>query len=432
MLKKEKNILKLNIQAFANKNFLEGKFNENYDDKSYWAIIDFLRKESEIRAVWDQDIASYGLIKVLTKLYTKLPIQVSDQEVELVLKSIQKILEENLADHLIVCPLPSAQFKRVIRLREFFIIPQHFTENQKIKEINKAVKKDVIDLKSDIKHTINSRSTDFLKYPLLCINRTEQTSFIHYQAQNLINSFVCALRIYYYGKVFKTKTDNTTIFIPLTTTLLKEASHLAVYSKDTWRSNHNPLQFKPNINFDISWLNRKKYLEEFLEFYDAIYLKANFDKFHLNFLNGMYLFSDLLNQTNSIQTILLMTICESILANSRNEKRLRTSALIPEFTYRNPKNKKEVSFLISELYQMRNNFVHSAEEVTIDYNFELQEPNILEYGKIITSALILNYPKLLNLLNQVDPENNFEGNESRVITWGKYLDEVFKNKVFRE
>ncbi len=146
----------------------------------------------------------------------------------------------------------------------------------------------------------------------------------------------------------------------------------------------------------------------------------------------MYLFSDLINQSKSIQTILLMTICESILANSKNEKRLRTSSLIPEFSCRNPKSKNEVSFLISELYGMRNNFVHSAEKVTIDYDLDLNKPNILEYGKIITAALIVNYPVLLNQLKKIDPDNKFEGKESRSSVWSKHLDNTFKNKLFRE
>lgn len=429
---KEKNLMKINLQAFANKNFSNEGFDANYEDKSYWALISMLRNIPEIRLIWDQDIASYGLTESLKGLYQKTPIIVTDNDVEEIIDQIEKTLKANIADHLIVCPIPRAQFKKKIKLGSFYLLPQGFTEKQKLNEFNKLVQKNIAVLQSDVEHTINSRSPDFLKYPLLCLHRTEQTSFIHYQSQNLARSFILALRVYYYSKIFNTKSDKTTIIVPFSTTSLKDASHLSIYAKDNWRSSHNPLNFVPNINFDISWLSKKQYREDFLSFYNDIYLKGNFDSFHLSFLNGMYLFSDIIGQSNSIQTILLMTICESILANSKNEKRLRTAALIPEFSLRNPKSKKEVSLLISELYRLRNNFVHSAEEVTIDYNIDFKEPDLLEYGKIITASLIVNYPALLKLLNQIGQGIKFENNESRTNLWYKHLDETFNNKVFRE
>ena len=430
--KKSKKKIISNLQAYANKNFEDDQIQENYEDKSYWAIIDALKEFKEIRSIWDQDIASYGLIQSLNSLYNKTPIKVSEKDFSSIFEKVKKTLANNVADHLIVCPIPGAQFKRTIRFSNVIIIPQHFTERRKLKLLNEFVEKDINLLKHDVEHTTNSRSRDFLNYPLLCINRSAQTSFIRYQAQNLVQSIICSLRVYYYGNIFKTKNDKTSKFVIWSVSSLKEASHLAVYAKDNWRSNHNPLRFDPNIKFDISWLSKKKYRDDFLGFYSSIYLNGAFDKFHLIFFNSLYLFSDLIGQTKSIQTILLMTICESILAQSKNEKRLRTSSIIPEVISRKPLSNKEISFLISDLYEKRNNFVHSAEEVTIDYNFENNDPDQLEFGKIIAASLIVNYPNLLNLIDDNLKDVKLIGKETKMNEWSKYLDQKFKDKLYTE
>ncbi len=156
MKRKAKIVFKDNIQAFANKNFFNGEFDANYEDKSYWTIIDILRGIPAIRKIWDQDIATYGLTDTLKSLYTKLPIIVSERDVDEVIEGVENTLKINVADHLVVCPIPRAQFSRIIKLREIFILPQHFTEKQKIKAFHKVIKKDINELQRDVNHTIKS------------------------------------------------------------------------------------------------------------------------------------------------------------------------------------------------------------------------------------------------------------------------------------
>ena len=97
-----------------------------------------------------------------------------------------------------------------------------------------------------------------------------------------------------------------------------------------------------------------------------------------------------------------------------------------------PKNKQsKVSRDFDELYQKRNNFVHSGESVTIEYNYENSEPTLLEAGRKIIAQLILNYPNFEKILEKNISENDTTNKQIiRMKYWEKYVDSIFQNIIY--
>lgn len=426
----EKNKLASLLNAFANKSLKDGKIEYDYEDKPFQNLVQELHNIQEIQEIYDGDILMYGVEKEITKRFQSLPVQFKEDDIEEIIGEVITTLKQNLADHIIVVPIHSAQFKNIIKIDNLTFIPQDYSKEDKLKIIAKVAKKTLEETVWITDHTEKSRSKDFLKYPLLLIKQTNHTSTVHYNSLNIAKIIIYSIRCFYYGNIHKTSKDKKS-FLSWTQTTLKEASHLAIYSQENWRQNHKPLNFDVSIPFDLNWLEDKDMAKKFKIFLKKIYFDKNLDDFNVCFLNALILFNESIKQNTSISTIITMTIAESILTRNRNEKRLRISAIIPRLM-KFPKNiQKKVARDFDELYQKRNNFVHSGESVSINYDFETSEPNLLEKGRKIIAQIILNYPTFENIVEKKIPIHDTTNKQIiRMKYWDKHVDSIFQDIIY--
>lgn len=419
------------LNAFGNKSLKEQKIEIDYESKVFQNLFNELYEIPEIKEIFDGDILAYGIEIEILKRFQNLPVKIIEDDVEEVISNVVKILKNDLADHIIVVPLQFAQFKNVIKIDNLTFIPRDYSKEDKLKIIARKAKKTLLETRWIVEHTENSRSSDFLNYPLLCIKQTHHTSTVHYNSLNIAKMIIYAIRCFYYGNIFKTSKDKTSLLVSMTEAKSKKASHLAIYSKENWRQNHKPLNFDVSVPFDLRWLEDKVEVRKFRKFLERIYFKGDLDDFNVCFLNSMILFNESIKQNNSISTIITMTIAESILTRNKNEKRLRISAIIPRLM-KLPKNKqREVANCFNELYHKRNDFVHSGESVTINYDYESSEPTILEKGRKIIAQLILEYPNFEKFIEMNIPLN--DGTNKQIIRmkyWEKYVDSIFQSIIY--
>lgn len=427
----EKKKLASLINAFANKSLKDGAIVIEFEEKPYQNLIQSLFNISEIQKIYDEDILVYGIEQEILKRFNVLPFEISDEDVEEVVANLINTLENNLADHIIVVPIQSAQFKNLMKIDNLIFIPQNYSRDDKLKIIARSAKKTLAETTWIVNHTENSRSRDFMKYPLLCIKQTHHTSTVHYNSLNIAKMIIYAIRCFYYGNISKTSKDKTSILVSIEETGFKQASHLAIYSKENWRQNHKPLNFDVSVPFDLKWLEDKVEVRKFKKFLEKIYFKGYLDDFNICFLNSMVLFNESIKQNNSISTLITMTIAESILTRDKNEKRLRMSAIIPRLLKVPRDKQKEVAMCFAELYQKRNNFVHSGESVTINYDYESSEHTILEKGRKIIAQLILEYPNFEKFLEMKIPKNDEKIKQvNRMKYWEKYVDSIFQDIIY--
>jgi len=422
----EKNQLLQVLNAFANYSMKSGTFDYEYEDKPFQNLYNALYKIKEIQEIFDLDILMYGVKKAITRRFQKTPIKLEEGNIEEILQEIIGTLKNNLAEHLIVVPIQSAQFDKIIKIDNLIFIPQNYSRKEKLKIISRASKKTISETEWIVGHTEKSRSEDFLKYPLLVIKQNQQTSTVHYNALNVAKIIIYSIRCFYYGNIYKTTKDKKHLIF-WSQSSLSEASHLAIYAKENWRQNHKPLNFDVSVPFDLKWLEDKKIVKKFKGFLKSIYTEGSLDDFNVTFLNALILYNESIKQNTSISTIITMTIAESILTRNKNEKRLRISAILPRLLKFKKNEQKRISKLFDELYQKRNNFVHSGESVSIDYDFESNEPTILEKGRIIIAKLILDYPKFEKIVNK---EISTTNQTTRMKYWESYVDSIFREIIY--
>lgn len=414
------------LNAFANYSLKTGTFEYEYNDKPFQNLYDALYKIKEIQEFFDLDILMYGVEKAITSRFQKTPIKLEEDNIEDILHEIITTLKSNLSEHFIVVPIQFAQFNEKIKIDNLIFIPHNYNRNEKLKIISRASKKSFYETQWIVEHTEKSRSEDFLNYSLLVIKQNQQTSIVHYNALNVAKIIIYSIRCFYYGNIYKTPKDKTKLIFQ-SHNRYSDPSHLAIYAKENWRQNHKPLNFDVNLPFDLTWLEDGKTVREFKRFINRIYVKGNLDDFNLTFLNALILYNESINQNTSISTIITMTIAESILTRNRNEKRLRISATLPRILKFSKNKQKNTSKIFDELYQKRNNFVHSGESVSIEYDFESSEPTVLEKGRIITAQLILNYPKFEKI---VDKEISINNQKTRMKHWENYIDSIFREIIY--
>lgn len=419
------------LNAFGNKSIKNHKIEIDYESKEFQNLLNVLYTIPEIKEFFDGDILVYGIEREILKRFQDLPVKITEDDVEEIIDNVIETLKSNLADHIIVVPIQFAQFKNLIKIENLTFIPRDFSREEKLKIIARKAKKTLYQTEWIVTHTENSRSPDFLNYPLLCIKQTHQTSTVHYNSLNIAKMIIYAIRCFYYGNISKTPKDKTSLLMSMAEKKTKKASHLAIYSKEEWRQNHKPLNFDVSIPFDLRWLEDKIERRKFKRFLERIYFKGALDDFNVCFLNSMVLFNESIKQNNSISTIITMTIAESILTRNKNEKRLRISAIIPRLMKLPHDKQKEVARCFNELYQKRNNFVHSGEFVTINYDYESSEPTILEKGRKIIAQLILEYPNLEKFIeSNISVGDTTNKQIIRMKYWEKYVDSIFQDIIY--
>ncbi len=419
------------LNAFGNTSLKDQKMEIDYESKGFKNLFNELYLIPEIKEIFDEDILAYGIEKEILKRFQNLPVKITEDDVEGLISNVVKTLKNNLADHVIVVPLQFAQFKNLIKIENLTFIPKGFSREDKLKVIARKSKKTLLQTELIVMHTENSRSPDFLNYPLLCIKQTHHTTTVHYNSLNIAKMIIYAIRCFYYGNICKTSKDKTSILMSMAEVKSKKASHLAIYSKEDWRQNHKPLDFDVSIPFDLGWLEDKIEVRKFKKFLERIYFKGDLDDFNVCFLNSMVLFNESIKQNNSISTIITMTIAESILTRGKNEKRLRISAIIPRLMKLPRDKQKEVARCFDELYHKRNNFVHSGEWVTINYDYESSEPTILEKGRKIIAQLILEFPNFEKFLEVNIPADDASNKQMiRMKYWEKHVDSIFQNIIY--
>lgn len=414
------------FNALADQSLKSGNFDYDNGDKPFQNIHQALYEIPEIKEVFDTDVLMYGVERSIISRTQSVPVKFEENSIEEIVEEIVTTLKTNLSEHLIVVPIRSASFDKVIRIDDLTFIPRDHTRKQKLKIIARISKKTLSETEMMVAHTERSTSRDLLNYPLLLIKQTQQKSTIHYSSLNVAKAVIYSIRCFYYGNIYRTTKDKKTLSSLLQNNL-PQASHLAVYSKENWRQNHKPLNFDANISFDLKWLEDSKAAKELKHFLERIYFEGDMDELNVTFLNALVLYNESIKQSTSIATISTMMIAESILTQNTSEKRLRISAIIPRLLKYKKSEQREVSEIFDELYQKRNYFVHMGKAVSTDHDFEVNEPTILEKSRIIIARLILSYPKFENELSNMIPANS---DTNRTNDWEQYVDSIFRNILY--
>ncbi|MGF2618647.1 hypothetical protein [Bacillus cereus] len=405
--------------------FRNGRKTLDFNDKPYAVFIDSMYKYMSPIKYFDIDIFLDFWHRHFEEL-VDFPEDINIENVQDLINDVIETLEINADCHFIIVPLPKAKLSKVIHFDRFTFIPRLYNEENKIDEIQKITNIEPYEIENMLNHIKRSRSRDFMKHSLLVISMTDQTSFIHTNANHIAKYCIYLIRILYFANKHRSKQS---IFESMQSFYTYEPNtHLAVIAKDLWRCSGIGIDFITECNFDLDFISEHKNQVLLKELATSFIFKNSKDEFLMSFLNSIILFNKAydqkLNKEESLATLLLITAGESLLTEGKNEKRLRLSALLSRLISIDHYESYQVAEIINSIYKMRNDFVHAGKEVDFLNVFETDN-NTNHYFILrqTIAKLLINFNHFDSLLSEDDKDTNKQKK------WQKYLDNLFDNVI---
>ncbi|PKE09589.1 hypothetical protein CW685_11975 [Macrococcoides caseolyticum] len=395
-------------------NFVENNSYSDLEDKKvYNNFISLLHNKLVHDKNFDIDILDRNVICniEINKANTHVNYK---EEVNNLISSIKDDFKKNIATHYLFCPLQGSYLKEDIINNDIILLTKVNDKENYFNKLAKTISIPVEQLKFFLEHTINSRSKNFLDSNMLIVRLEANTSYVRRYASEIIQD------IFDFIRLIHTAYEEEDFLIKYSAMFDDSNQHVAIFSEEEWRCGHGYswdafLTLKKNLDF----LNNSIYKELLIELLSVYTFDKTKSKNEVakTIYNSIKIFNRGLKYERSdieVCNLLLLTACEAVLTQNKNEKRLRLSVLIPKILGLYNEEKRQSSLIINNLYKSRNNFVHSGYEMKVTHeekDIDLAKPM---YAKI-----------LVKLLQHVQEHNITTMNELE-----KYLNELFEEAIY--
>ena len=389
------------------------------DDRVYMNLAQVVWPFVREHPYYGEDLFFSALSWYIEK-YESLPENVQESDAENLIREIKNIFDINKQKHYLVVPLQGSTLERDFGFDRFHFLKEDGEEGlvQRISEISQIEVKRTFEF---FEHTKKSRSKDFLQSNLLVIEVENQTENIRQSAYRIAQNCIDIILLLNTGIEHQVNTKARLFRHNLG--WLKENSHVAFLSTDGWRCGHGfDWQAHLQCDVDIDFLEEGIVQQKFVELYNLFNFKST-DEFTYKVYNSFTLYSKagvqrIKQNENSVALLLYLTAIESLIAEGRNEKRLRVSAITSRLIKYENMTQAELSRKLNDMYNRRNNFVHGG--VGTYWTDEKEELELLE--KVVA--------KLILRMIDISGKLNIREGESKWHAWEKYVNCVFDNIIF--
>ena len=394
----------------------------NYDDKPFSNLFDALYSLMKSEPFYNEDLM-YSAIMLEFEKYSSVPSKVTDKEINELTNRIITIFEVNKSKHYLLVPLQGSNLKADCCFGHFFFISNSKSnKKQLVEKISEVTCIDYLDVKHYLDHTEKTRCKDFLQSNMLIIEIEDQTDNVRYSALDIGQTAVSALLLLH--DALEIKEDGLFGLLRKMEAPQDEIKHVSILAKDSWRVGHGhrwDARLYCNINLDF--LVQKDVQEKFEGIFD-LFTKRPKDELAKKFYNSFLIYSKAKYQLDkrfekTEALLMLIVALESLVAEDRNEKRLRLAATVPRLITLKDKTQYDLSIMISDLYQRRNNFMHSGTNPSFSSNTEELDLLSSIIAKVI--MLILNIDSIIELS---------QDDEKSITAWNRYINSVFDNAIF--
>ena len=344
--------------------FANSKVELDLDDKPYTDLLDLLHPISSQHPFFERELFMQAVSWHVESLEEP-PEQFSDNDINLLETAVERVFDCNMEKHFIIFPLQGSRLKADISFSHFHFITKK-DEQELIQQISTISGIDETHIESFLEHTTKSRSKDFLKSNLLVIEMEHQSETVRqsafHKAQQSINLLL--LMCSAFGK------EPDTFYIRLVSE--EPNSHVAILSDELWRCGHGH-GFGEHLkcNADLDFMQEPKHQALFEKMHQTL-ASTRQEGFREMVQNAFLLYAKGMMQKNehrddSLALTLYIVALESLLAEERNEKRLRLAAIIPQLIEIDGMTSPEMAREINDFYKLRNNFLHAGKQPYFAY-----------------------------------------------------------------
>lgn len=343
----------------------------------------------------------------LSNILTKKDNYIWDDLVDL-LKYIEQDFLINKKEHFLIVPLERANITKDISFGDFYFLKKRNLALlcNKISKITSISKQDVGKM---LNHTCKSRSPHFTDNPILILKVEEQTDNVRY-----FSYWYAQYAVYFLRILFFTGGHTQSIFQKLGSNIYPPNKHVQILTKEISNCGHGTnYQADFSCQFDFNFLNSKQTQDKFTKLVD-IFLKVKAkDDLIIKFENALRLFMKgyyyrKTHGDDTVALILYFASLESMFKDRIGDIRIRLSVTISKLL------NMDVAKFISEMYTIRNNFMHAGRRYRDDQDK-------LDKLENICFALFM---KCLDL-DTIIPNSS-----DRLKSWENHLDTIFETHMF--
>lgn len=390
------------------------RYELNMDDRVYINLISVLYENIKNNPLFCEDIMFSCTDRFLYDDFNK--EEIDKNRGENLIQTILNTLELNKKVHYLLIPINGARLSSDIHFAPFhFINGNEEEKEEKIIEITGLDKHKICDF---IKHTQNTRSKDFMKYPILVLQIDNVNSNVYRSAA------VVAQRVFQIIKLMVFKFETKQDIYELSANWYEHNYHVAIIGEENWQFGHGNWWNLIKCRYSLDFLSELNNQNEFINLANTFIFKNQGDDLYYKFSNALELFEKSLEQyenykDTTLSMMLLFSAAESLITDGDNEKKLRLSVIWPRLVSITNKEQKDLCILIRDAYEQRNNFVHAG---NLMWNSRNKEIRILHQ---MLAKLIYIY---LSPHKWKSAESEIE--EKDITKWTKYVRNIFTEAIY--
>lgn len=390
------------------------RYELNIDDQVYMNLISVLYENIKNNPLFCEDILFSCTDKYLYDDFEKDAID--ENRGKYLTQTIINTFELNKKVHYLLIPINGARLNHDINFTPFHFINGNKKEKEeKILKITGLDKHKICDF---IKHTQNTRSKDFMEYPLLVLQIDNVNSNVYRSAA------VIAQKVFQIIKLMVYKLETEQDIYELSSNWYEDNYHVAIIGEENWQFGHGNWWNLIQCKYSLDFLSEPNNQNEFINLANTFIFKNQGDELYFKFSNALDLFEKSLEQyenfkDTTLSMMLLFSAAESLITEGDNEKKLRLSVVWPRLVNLTNKEQKDLCILIRDTYEQRNNFVHAGNLMWYSENKDIR---ILHQMLAKLICLYLSPHTWKSTKCQIE--------EKDINKWMKYVRNIFTDAIY--
>ena len=411
------------------------------DAPSIIGFINAAYQETELSEKWSVSDFYNLLIHAIETYLSENPVgtpPVKDQTIINFIGRFQSLLSNNLVDYWLIFPLMRANVDNLVQFKEFTIIPEKFTRQEKIRYLASLIDISENEMIIRANHTEKSRSPSFFDYTLFCYKVRHYPSWVSNNANRIALLVVALLRTISNSLDFE-KQKSFGLMLDDRKEINK---HVLIHTTESSKWGHEPIWANEKSTVllgNLNWLQDPCEQNKFSELMKLCRYEEKIDRFAYRIRRSILLYSKSVDiQLNNhlasdgfgLELLHLLISAEGILLERENEKRRRLAVLLSELVQVQGKTNQEIYAAIDDIYYWRSDYVHEGNDVFPEYNEDFYESKTLEKVyllRYVISCLLSNSSKwgqIVDLRSHKLTKTKLPFT-AREIVWFSYLREIW-------
>lgn len=400
------NLVKETLKLFK-LNKKRDKWDSWLDDKYTWEYVKAIESSEKFKDIFEWEFVADFLSYVFYELEIPGQDSYDTKDAKEYIELLYRCLILNITDNFIIVPLEKTEISSMVNIdNSVFII--NGNKEKKINELSRIIGLSEKESFFRFNHTEQSRSPNFFKYPLLVIKIKDYHDTVCKRADEIVFYAFNFLYVLYYAFVYPKNQKKEKLIFKKWEEEIPNRHIVIQTSGENW--NHRPLVSQHNFHFDLDWLNKKEYQNNFLDLLKLLDFRLYRDDLTKRFFRAIRFFIRSLTVENfeglSDSILYLNIAAECLLLKSQEErnKSRKVKGRLSRHGDLDELNTQDRKSIIEKMIKARGKYVHEGagykEFRDNDHKNETKLSEVDLFKKILAKLLSKSFIEIERCLNE--------------------------------